>query len=24
MNCVMLHLVAYMLEYSYNAWTHER
>jgi len=23
-NCVTLHLVGYILEYSYNAWTHER
>jgi hypothetical protein len=22
-NCVMLHLVGYILEYYYNAWTHE-
>jgi len=22
-NCVMLHLVGYILEYSYDAWTHE-
>jgi hypothetical protein len=23
-NCVMLHLVGYILEYPYDAWTHER
>jgi hypothetical protein len=22
-NCVTLHLVGYILEYYYNAWTHE-
>ena len=22
-NCVTLHLVGYILEYSYDAWTHE-
>jgi hypothetical protein len=23
-NCVTLHLVGYILEYYYDAWTHER
>jgi len=23
-NCVTLHLFGYILEYSYDAWTHER